>query len=157
MLLQRSLNLSLNFLLFFLFVVWLECFPFTPSFRTLIHSSASSNLLLIPSTVFLISVILFLNSGAFYILYLSFEVFTDFIHSLSSSGNLYNHYLKLLDRLLSSASFLSFSQVLSCSFVWAYSSASLFRFTFCVCFYELGENLFFPVLKEWSCVGRSPV
>lgn len=85
--------------------------PTTLSSRLLICSSASSNQLLIPSTVFFI--LLYSSTLVhFYVFSLFAEVLNEFISfSLKSSEHLSDHYFKLSGRLLISLSFGSFSEV----------------------------------------------
>lgn len=81
MLLQRFLNLFLFLFVLFPFCCSFECFPF-PSSRALISSSASSNLILIPSSIFsILFTVFFIFHRIFFLCSISTEVLTDFTHS----------------------------------------------------------------------------
>ena len=100
MLSQRSLKLSsFNFFLIFIFCHSNWVISTTVSFRSLIQSSASSHLLLITSSAFVISVTVFLSSfdWLFFIFFCFFvDVLTPFMHSFPEfSKQLYVNYLEL--------------------------------------------------------------
>lgn len=67
--------------------------------RSLIYSPASTNLLLISSGVFLISVIVFVSSDWFFLYLIFVEVLKEFIHSyLKSSEHLNDYYFEVFIR-----------------------------------------------------------
>lgn len=77
--------------------------PITLSYRWLICSFATTNLLLIPPNVFLILVIGFFSSGWFLLIffYLIDEVLAEFISSFPKLGDhLYDHTLDQVDAYL---------------------------------------------------------
>ena len=79
---------------FFLFAVQLGDFHYSV-FLSLIHSSVSSNLPLIPSNVFLICYCIL--QIFLYIFKLSVKLFTGFIHPPEFVEHLYDHYLELFN------------------------------------------------------------
>ena len=73
-----------------------------------------------------------------------------FIHSSTKFiEHLYDHYLELiLDRLLVSTLFSSFSEVMSCSFVWDIFFCLLILPNSLVYIYVLGRSVMSPDLGE---------
>ena len=104
----------------FCFAAWV--ISTNPSSRSLIHSSISSNLLLIPSSVlFHFSCILQLWLSLLCIFYLFVEVLIVFIHSSPKfCEHICDHYLELFYWVdyLSPFRLVLFLRFLSCSFIW---------------------------------------
>ena len=119
MLLHRSFKLYSIFLILFSFCFsdWVISTPL--SSRSLIHSSASSNFLLIPSSVFLISVsIFFCFDCFFFVFYLFVEVPTELLHYFQSLMSIFMTITlnSLYGKLLISFFLVLSSEVLSCFF-----------------------------------------
>ncbi|KAF6384984.1 hypothetical protein mRhiFer1_008837 [Rhinolophus ferrumequinum] len=115
MLSQRSLKPSSLFFILFSFCCSVWVIAANLSSKSLIRSSASSNLLVIPSSEFFISVIVFfISNWLFIMISLSF-----FMSSLSSLNILIISVLNSVsDRLVTSVSFGSISGGFFCSFIW---------------------------------------
>ena len=116
---------ALNLSSFFSFCLSVDVFH-CPSFRSLIHLFTSSNLLLIPSSVFFIVVLVFFNSFGFFLYFLSRCWSSHFIYSFQNLMNIFMTITlnSLAGRLLISVSFHSFFEFFSYSFIWN-SSVSL--------------------------------
>lgn len=84
---------------FFLFAILIGSFSLlslSERIDPLILSYASSTLLLIPSSVFLISVTVFFSSDWFFLIFSLFtEDLTDFIHSSKFGKHVYDYYFEL--------------------------------------------------------------
>ena len=114
MLLHRSFKLYSIFLILFSFCFsdWVISTPL--SSRSLIHSSASSNFLLIPSSVFLISVsIFFCFDCFFFVFYLFVEVPTELLHYFQSLMSIFMTITLNVSsaKLFTCIMFISFSEV----------------------------------------------
>lgn len=108
----------------------------------MMQSPTSSNLLWISYCIFFISVVFFISDWFFLIFSVCVEGVIVFVHSPQFSEHLYDHYFEVF----TSALFSSFSEVLSCSFVW--------NIFFCLTmFVDIRlSQLGFLVLKAWPYV-----
>ena len=125
------------------------------SFRSLIHSSASSILLLIPSSVCFSFQLLYSSVliGSFFTIFISVE---DLYLSAEFNEHLYDYYFESLYLVDNSPPFqlvifLGFCLVLSCFLVW--------NVFFCflilpVCFYVLGRTATSPGLEKVDLFRR---
>ena len=127
---------------------------------SLFHSSLSSNLLSISSSVFFIqlshSTALVHSFFIFPSSLLKFSLWSSILltRSVIIFMTIILNYLS--SRLLISISFGSFSEVLSYSFIGAYSSVSSFRLNFCVYLYVFGRSVTSPNLGELTlCMNSS--
>ena len=110
--------------------------------RTLIHFSASANLLLIPCSIFFVLVIVFFNSNGFF---LTFSI--SFIKSLTEFCHSFLHCVSIFQSLLHYKPYCFFFHLVlflrSCLVLsfGACSSVSPFCLTLCVYFLELGRTI----------------
>lgn len=123
-----------------------------PSSRSLIYSSVLSFLLFIPSSVFLLSLIIFFSSDRVFLIFSNLdEVLTVFFHSYPEFVEHFNdHHFEFLIKYVSYISFIKlfFScEVLSYSFIWNKIYCLLICLTFCVYFYELDKKATSPNLN----------
>lgn len=114
------------------------------SSRSLICSSVCSSLLLIPFTIFFISVIIFFSPDWVFFSYI-FQLFVGililFIHFSPWFGkHLYDYFNSLSGRYLNSVSLRSFLRLCFVLSFKTYFSISSSCLVLCVCFYVLGKT-----------------
>ena len=118
------------------------------SSRSLMCSSVCSNLLLIPFTIFFISLIIFFSPDCFclfvcfpYIFQLFVGILILFIHFSPWFGkHLYDYFNSLSGRYLNSVSLRSFLRLCFVLSFKTYFSISSSCLVLCVCFYVLGKT-----------------
>ena len=145
---QGCLKLSSFFKILFSFCCS-DCFFYLVS-KLLIWSTASSNLLFVPSSVFFISAIVFFISDWFF--------FMVYVSSFISLNTLITIILNSVSsQLLASISFSSFSRGSSVLSFGACFFLSPFWLPLCVCSYVLCRSAMTPRLCEVALCSRCPV
>ena len=156
--LKPSSFLKTHFFFSFCCLVWL--ITTTLSSWLLICSSISSSLLLIFFSFYsIVYFIVFSSSVCFFFIFSnSIGILTVFIHSSTKFlEQLYHHFLEfMLDRLLVSILFSSFSEVMSCSFVWDLFLYLLTLPSSLVYICVSGRSAVSPDLREAVLCGRCP-
>lgn len=142
--------LSLNFFFFFFCSAWVILT--TPSSSQTISSCVSHNLLLIPPGIYFFYFsyyIIQLCLVLFYILQLFVKILTLFINSPPMRILVMITLNSLLGEFLISFLYSSFTECLSCFFIW---NIVHFFLIFCVYFYILDRLVTFSSLEEWLYV-----
>lgn len=160
-LLQRSHKLFV-FVGFCFFFFSVRVFSTTLSSRLVIQLSASSHILLFPSSVFFIAVVLFFISDWLFLYFVSFLFFlslcvslTEFIcFSLQFIKHPYNYCFELYVGWIACLHLILFSGFCSVLSFGTFVCVSSFWLTLCVCFYVLGRSATSPCLDRIALFGR---
>lgn len=152
MLLQNSHKLIVSFFNYSFLSLFFNLVAFHYLYsRSQIHSSASSNLLLIFSSVFFIYYCLDFSTIHSLLNFLFVEDLTEFMYSfLKSSEYLYDHYFKVF------MGYNIYCHLISCPSIWEIS-ISPFYLTTCVCFNILGRSSTSSGLEINGLCRRGPV